>query len=68
MSSQNPMNDPENERQDDDLRFHYENEQQWAKDHPDSFAAYWAKREHDRRDERDFWRKWDARWNKGEIK
>ena len=27
------------------------------------FSDYWAKREQDRRNERDFWAKWDQRWN-----
>lgn len=29
-----------------------------------SFAEYWAKREQDKRDERDFWRRWDEKWSR----
>ena len=27
------------------------------------FAAYWAKREKDMKEQREFWRKWSARWD-----
>lgn len=30
---------------------------------PLSAAEYWAKREQDMRDQRDFWRRWNDRWN-----
>ena len=28
------------------------------------WQAHWERREQDMRDQRDFWRKWDARFNK----
>lgn len=71
MSHPDPMNDPENERTDDDLlrmeddARRYEDEQAVR---AESFATYWAGREQDMRDQKEFWRKWDARWNKGESK
>ena len=32
----------------------------------DTFSDYWAKREADMRDQKEFWRRWNERWNVNE--
>ena len=92
MSHPNPMHDPENVREDDDLLRQEEDARRWEEEKTapqeparsddlgksdlmpqssgpaelvPSFASYWAQREQDMRDQKEFFRKWDERWNKG---
>lgn len=53
------MNDPENMRPDDSCLW---DDQRYAEEHPESFAAYWRKREQDKRDERAFWAAWEQKY------
>ena len=75
MSSPNPMNDPENERQDDDLlrmeddARRYEDEQavmaemeKGMDERGLDWQAHWNRVEQDMRDNRNFWKLWEARW------
>ena len=43
-------------------------ERRYAEEHPESFAAYWRKREQDLREQREFWDRWDRKFNKEQSK